>query len=33
MINRSEALGLTAAETAALNTLLHKVRHALGDDS
>jgi len=32
-INRPEALGLSAAESADLNTLLHKVRHALGDDS
>lgn len=32
-INRPEALGLTAAESATLNSLLHKVRRALGDDS
>ncbi|MGI8880061.1 MAG: MarR family winged helix-turn-helix transcriptional regulator [Jatrophihabitans sp.] len=32
-LNRPEAFGLTAAESATLNTLLHKVRHALGDDS
>lgn len=32
-MNRPGALGLTAAENTTLNTLLHKVRHALGDDS
>lgn len=32
-INRPEALGLTATENVTLNSLLHKVRHALGDDS
>jgi hypothetical protein len=32
-INRPEALGLTATENATLNTLLHRVRHALGDGS
>ncbi|MGI8682558.1 MAG: MarR family winged helix-turn-helix transcriptional regulator [Mycobacteriales bacterium] len=32
-INRPEALGLTTAESDTLNALLHKVRHALGDDS
>lgn len=32
-INRPEALGLTAAESATLNSLLHKMRRALGDDS
>lgn len=30
-MNRPEALGLTAAEDATLNTLLHKVRHALDE--